>query len=251
MYSILINSSVQAVAKLETERNLKAILSHLQGKGLINRINLLMLRSWLILHWLGFLQNWWILLTILHKKNCLEHGMIEKAVLEILNWKELSVIATLIENIVQMTITRATIFNLLTLITPESLFAKRWVYFKVRIITITVYVIIISPNIALHFKYRYELPEEIVEEYFLQEHFALKPLISQSILPKLSKDSFYLIHTRSDISIQSLPTLSIDFKFDCDEDKFSVISKFILFFIDGMVIFLWSFVYLKLLLDSI
>jgi len=51
--------------------------------------------------------------------------MIEKAVLEILNWKELSVIATLIENIVQMTITRATIFNLLTLITPESLFAKR------------------------------------------------------------------------------------------------------------------------------
>jgi len=135
--------------------------------------------------------------------------MIEKAVLEILNCKELSVIATLIENIVQMTITRATIFNLLTLITPESLFAKR-----------------------------YELPEEIVEEYFLQEHFALKPLISQSILPKLSKDSFYLIHTRSDISIQSLPTLSIDFKFDCDEDKFSVISKLILFFIDGMVIFL-------------
>ena len=36
MYSILINSSVQAVAKLETERDLKAILSHLQGKGLIN-----------------------------------------------------------------------------------------------------------------------------------------------------------------------------------------------------------------------
>jgi len=45
IYSILINSSLQAVAKLETERNLKAILSHLQGKGLINRINLLMLRS--------------------------------------------------------------------------------------------------------------------------------------------------------------------------------------------------------------
>ena len=59
------------------------------------------------------------------KKNCLEHGMIEKAVLEILNCKELSVIATLIENILQMTMTRATIFNLLTLITPESLFAKR------------------------------------------------------------------------------------------------------------------------------
>ena len=31
-----------------------------------------------------------------------------------------------------MTMTRATIFNLLTLITPESLFAKRWVYFKVK-----------------------------------------------------------------------------------------------------------------------
>ena len=92
---------------------------------------------------------------------------------------------------------------------------------------IAVYVIVISPNIALHFKYRYELPEEIVEEYFLQEHFALKPLISQSILPKLSKDSFYLIHTRSDISIQSLPTLSIDFKFDCDEDKFSKVEELI------------------------
>uniref|UniRef100_A0A7S4JD02 Uncharacterized protein n=1 Tax=Odontella aurita TaxID=265563 RepID=A0A7S4JD02_9STRA len=88
-------------------------------------------------------------------------------------------LARISEIIVQMTLTRLASFRLLRLAKPESIFYNR-----------------------------HSLPQDIISEYFSQEHFSLESLVSR--LLHAESTSLNVVQTRTDAFVHSLPTVPLD-----------------------------------------
>eukprot|EP00979_Chaetoceros_neogracilis_P011770 scaffold2972_cov257-Chaetoceros_neogracile.AAC.18 len=94
-----------------------------------------------------------------------------------------TIVAVLVEKILEMVITRHVILTLSNLATPEEIYVSRTI-----------------------------LPQDVIQHYFEQQHFSLKDLLENIRSKAFSSRSMskYIIHTRSNAHILGIPSLRTD-----------------------------------------
>ena len=112
-------------------------------------------------------------------------------------------LARVAETVIQMVLARAAVFRLILLATPESIFSKRD-----------------------------SLPQQVVREYFQQEHFSLSSLIARILSTETSQN--YILYTRTDAVIHSLPSMPLGQ--DLSQEKVGIIQELVHHDTDKLII---------------